>query len=169
MKIKRAKLERLLGVVEELGRAVHPIKFSYAVAKNLRIMRHEIEVTGKILESSDRLKEYEKKRVELCQRFSEKEGGKPVFKDGPDGKHFVIEDSTKDAFNKEMEALTEAYKRDMDGQMEKVNTYTKAMGEEVDLDFHMIVEEDMPMDISPVHLEAIMDWIWSGKRESARS
>jgi hypothetical protein len=169
MKIKRAQLERLLGVVEELGRAVNPIKFSYAVAKNLRIMRHELEVTGKILEPSEKVREYEKKRVELCQKFSRKEGGRPVFKEGPDGKHFVIEDSTKEQFNKEMVALTEVYKADMDGQMTKVDAYAKALSEEVDLDFHMIAEEDMPKNISPVHLEAIMDWIWDSKKEAARS
>ena len=49
------------------------VKFAYAVAKNINVLRPEVESLEKAIELSERFKEYDATRVALEEKYEENE------------------------------------------------------------------------------------------------
>jgi len=154
MKIKRSELFRMREVIQSFGKAA-TFKFSYACAKNLRLIKDEIEDMQKILEPDEQIEQFEKERITLCSAFAKKEGGNPLITEN----RFEIEPTKKDEFNVKMEELREKYAEPLSLNMKKVESYNKAIKEEVDLPFHLVKLSDLPLEMKPSETECILDWI----------
>jgi hypothetical protein len=159
MKIKRFKLFKVREVIQAMGKA-NTFKFSYACAKNLRLVNREIEDMQKTLEPDEGMKGFEADRIALCQEFSKKEGGNPIIT----GNRFEIDETKMYEFNTAMETLREVYKDVLELNDKKSKTYGEALQEEVDLNFHIVRLEDLPPETKPDELETILDWITADER-----
>jgi hypothetical protein len=162
MKIRRFELFRMRQVVEEMPKG-DKFKFSYAVAKNLRLIKSEIEDMEKTIEPAAEVNEYEKERIKLCKDLAEKENGEPILENkvvnGIMGSQFKIGEGNKDKFSFELGKLRDKYADALTSQKKSVEEYNLALREAVDIEFHTVRIEDVPQDIKPSDLEAILDWV----------
>jgi hypothetical protein len=105
--MKKKDLATVLSVLNSLDDVrVHP-RFAYALAKNKKKIREELEDLQMMIDARrvPGFSEYEQKRHELCRKYSEKdEMGNPKTQDGS----YVISDMS--AFNSEFVILKEKYK-----------------------------------------------------------
>jgi len=154
MKIKRSQLFRIQEVIQGLGKS-NTFKFGYACAKNLRLVKREIEDMQKALEPDEQVGEFEKERILLCQKFSKKEGENPIIT----GNRFEIDETKMDEFNAEIRELRGKYKETLMLNDQKMEAYNKALREEIDINFHLVKLEDVPPEMKPDELEVILDWI----------
>ena len=131
------------------------VKFSYAIAKNKRKIEADIELLREAIKPSDRMKEFDEKRIELAKTHSKKDGrGEPQKITTLAGQEeFVIEDM--DAFTKEVEALKELYKDAVEEQDAKIAEANKMMEEEISIELEKIGQEDIPEDIMAEQLDSI--------------
>jgi hypothetical protein len=98
----------------------------------------------------------------LCNMFAKKKDGGPLIT----GNRFEIDEAKQDEFNTEMKILREKYAEALTLMDRKTETYNKAMREEVDLNFHLVKVEDLPLETKPDELEAILDWVVPGDSET---
>lgn len=160
------KLFKLQEIIQTMGKA-NTFKFSYACAKNLRLVNNEIEDMQKALEPDEQMEQYEKERMIICGMFSKKKDGNPIIT----GNRFEIDQVKQNEFNIEMGGLRERYVEAFALNEKKIETYNKALKEEVDLNFHLVKLEDLPLEIKPDDLEVILDWVVfnDSERESIKN
>lgn len=129
-------------------------KFSYAVAKNLRIIRTEMEALQEAAKPPIELQAYERERVALCAQHSVKdEFGAPVIVDGK----FTIEDDSK--FRSEFELLQAQYKAQFDIAARRAEEMETMLSEEVDLPIHCVPADCLPDNLTAVQVEALFPMI----------
>ena len=123
------------------------IKLSLLLLENIEIIGNFIKKIEKSVQQSDDYKEYEKKRVSLCEEYAEKgEDSKPktIKKDG--NTEYVI--NVTDEFNKKMKKLNESYNDAILEQVEKIDEYNKFILEDCELDLKKIDSKLLPEDVS---------------------
>ena len=128
------------------------VKFAYAVAKNKKKVESEIEDLKEAVKPSDKYLEYDKKRMETCEKYCSKDDkGKAVIKgnvyDGLAGNR---------KFEKEMERLRKDYKKELESRKKQIEEYNKMLTEEIEMDFHKLTLKEVPEDISSEQLEKIL-------------
>jgi Mor family transcriptional regulator len=159
MLIRRSELYRLRGILEARPRGPHA-KFNYALGKNLRKIKEEIQDLEDAVTPDKEFNEYEKERIALNEECAKKEGGVSVFIPNPDGtRRYQIDESKQESFNKKLELLRKKYKATLDLQEKKIQGYNDMMREKAEINFHLINKEDIPDDLSPSDWEAIIDWV----------
>ncbi len=156
IKIRIEDLMRYVDVLEDLSKTVCSFKLAYAIAKNLKKLRGEIENVGKTVAQSPEFKEYEKKRLSLCSEHSLKDvGGNPLIVN----RIFQIDPMKKNDFDIRLSELRAQYKdaiRDQDRKIEEFNRHQK---DEIEIEFHRVKQEDLPREIKPSHMEVILDFL----------
>lgn len=126
------------------------VKFAYSVIKNKKKIEEEIILLEEVIKPNVLFEEYEKKRVSLCEVYSEKdENGKPV----------IIMDKYKltdlNKFNDELNILKNEYKEVVDERTRQINEYNKLLDEDIIIDFIKIDFNELPDNITPKQLENI--------------
>ncbi len=147
------KRKDLYGLLEgfEAVKNLQGVKFAYARAKNKKLVLNEIELINESMKMTDEYLEYEKKRVELCKEFCEKnEKGTPVIKNNT---YAGLTGNTK--FDEKLKKLREEFKEVIDARETQIEESNKMLDEEVEIDFHMILLKDVPINITGVQLESI--------------
>ena len=136
----------------EMVKGLRGIKFAYARLKNKKLISDEIKVFEDLLKPSDGFLEYDKKRIELCVKYSKKdEKGKSIIENNS---YAGLTDNKE--FEKELGQLKEEYKEVMDERLKLLEEYNKMLEEEIELNFHKILLEDIPTDITGQQLELLM-------------
>ncbi len=159
MKIRRSELYRLRGILESRPKGSWT-KFNYALGKNLRKIKEEIQDLEDVIVPDKEMHQYEKERVVLNEEFSKREGGGPVFMPTPEGgRRYQIDESKREVFDEKIKLLREKYKGVLELQEKKIEGYNDLLKEKVEIDFHLINKGDVPEDLSPSDWEAIIDWI----------
>lgn len=131
---------------------IRDTKFAYALQRNIRFMKPLEKELNEILSPSDKIKEYENKRVELCVRFSQKDKElNPIIIQG----QYNIEKSVKPAFDKELEKLRFCYQTALAEHKVKQDKIQVLLDEEIELDFLGIKQESLPNNLSIVQLEIL--------------
>lgn len=120
------------------------VRFSYAVAKNKKLIETEIEALNVALKASEKYTEFDTKRVELCKRLADKDE-KGVAK--MDNNSFVII-ANKEEFDKELEALRTEYKEEIDAREAQIKKFNEMMEEESSFVPHKIKLADLPANIT---------------------
>lgn len=149
--MKKGELYSLMAGLEAV-KDLKGIKFAYARAKNKKLIQDELQLFGETLKASEKFSEFEDKRVELCKKYCKKdEKGKPLTKNDS---YVGLEDNTE--FQQELVNLKEVHKDIVTERQNQVDEYNKMLSEETKLDFHKILLEDVPADITGQQLELIM-------------
>jgi len=104
------------------------VKFAYVIAKNIQNISAEIKKIQEACNKSEKIKEYEIKRIELCKKYSVKdEAGEYKKENG----NFVIDNRLE--FNKELSKLQGL-----------LSENDKFLNEDIKIDLHKIKREDLP-------------------------
>lgn len=158
--MKKRELFGLLNGLEAV-KNLKGVKFAYAVAKNKNLVKREVKLFSESNKPNEKFLEFDKKRVELCQEYCEKnENGEPVIKNNT-----FIGLEKNDAFNKVIEELREEYKEAIDEREKQSKEYNKMLDEEIELDFHKVLLENVPSDITGQQLELILPIVDDGKKD----
>jgi hypothetical protein len=130
------------------------VKFSYGVAKNIALLKTEVESLSKAQESSKEFVEYDNARIELAKKHAKKDDkGEPVVEKNS----YVIEN--QEAFDKEFETLKKTHKKALDERENQIKDFNDLLEKETDIQFHKIKLEDVPEDISTEQMTTIYDLI----------
>jgi len=93
-------LQRLLSGINSCGN-LKGVKFSYALSKNRKMIMAELETLQEAIKPSEAFAEYDKKRIELCEKFADQENGKAKLVNN----NYVFSDENKAKFEKAMEEI----------------------------------------------------------------
>jgi hypothetical protein len=164
IKAKRIELMTMLGNLRKVGN-MKGFKLAYAVARNKRALELEDDALNNALASSDEHAEYEKKRLQLCEKYGEKdEAGNPKIEKGRYvGLHTIPE------WKKEHDDLTEEYKDVLEAERQKKVDYNNMLEEEIEIDMFMVGIDQIPQDVTVDQMDALMLMIrdYEGVIESA--
>lgn len=126
------------------------VKFSYAVARNLSMLKSEMESLKKAISMSKEFAEYEFKRVELAESFAVVENGKPKVVNG----EYEIKD--EEAFKVKFELLQHSYKEAIDGRKKQLSKLRELLKEEIEIDLYMIPQDIVPEAINTKQMADIL-------------
>lgn len=136
-----------LEAVSNIGGA----RFAYWVAKNKKIIQAELKLIESINEPTDWYKQFEQRRVSLCQKMATKdENWEPKIV----WKSYDIEDI--EAFNVELEELKKEHKSNLEEMEKKNQKYEELLNQDVTIDFFTIKQEIIPEGITAKLLDPIM-------------
>jgi hypothetical protein len=129
-------------------------KFGYFILKNLKAIEPEINILRKMGETSDGLKEYERKRVAICCELAEKnEDGTPKTENN----QYVIADMK--ALNEQLTELRNEHKEDFDAEEVKLKELNTILQEKITLDLYKIQLDNIPDGLSAEDLLVLDDLI----------
>lgn len=130
------------------GKSENPIKFFYAVSKNLTSIEPEVKAINESLKPSEEYSAYEQKRIELCEKHANKDAsGQP--KTIMNGTSYDIsgeDGNIKPEFTAEWEALKVENKEVIEGREAQIKMYEKSLEEECEVKLHKIKLENIPDD-----------------------
>jgi len=137
------------------------VKFAYAVAKNSRLVDHEIELLQETIIPSEDFTEFEDKRNELVKKYAKKDkNGEPKQEtqdvNGQTFSFFKIDDIP--AYNEEAKPLEEEYKEVIESRNTQLKEYDTQLEEDCGLVLHKVVIDIVPENITGETLELI-DWM----------
>lgn len=130
-------------------------KFKYFIWKNKKIILDELEIIEKTLVVSEKYKEYDLKRVEICKTYSNKDEKWEAIMIN---KLFDINDF--EWLEKDLLGLQEEYKTDLEEYKVKLEDYEKLLNEETKVELVKIDFENIPDDINQSTLDVfIKNWL----------
>jgi len=125
-----------------------PSGFSYALSKNGRALRNEAKDVQK--EKETKLKEFEKKRIKICEEHSQKDKSGGALKDPRSGQ-YLINPILKNAFDNSIEKLKEEYKK-------PVGEYEKFLETETEIELHLVTRKGFP-DMPPGVMNSLLPMV----------
>ena len=126
-------------------------KFAYCVAKNMNIIKPELESLNKAVEQTKEFKEYENKRIELAIKYAKKDSkGDPTIANN----EYVLED--KKGFDKQIKELQKGYDKAIKEREKQFEEYNKLLEEDVDIKLYQIELDNLPKEITPQQMSAIL-------------
>lgn len=141
--MKRYEIFTLSEMVKNILPKSKKIKFNMFLVSNNTILDNEVEKMKSVLNYSDEFKEFENKRIKLCEKYAIKnENGEPI-KENNVYKGLVGNEN----FNFDLKELRENYKDAVEEQEKIINEFNDLMNEDVDLDFEKIVVDLIPDDL----------------------
>jgi hypothetical protein len=168
--MKKRNLERLETGLNSVLK-LKGVRFAYAVVKNLQLIQTEIKAFTAAIEPDDAYAEYDKKRIELCKKYADKDKNeKPVtlpIRKGSNIVRFIIKKAeNKELFNAEMEVLNEEYKDAIEKRNGSVKEFEKILDGDCDVKLEMIDLKDIPADITGEQLVNINEMVKGFQLES---
>jgi hypothetical protein len=166
--MKRQEIINLNTKLNEFAETKGSIKFSYAIAKNVKLIEEELEAVKKAFNIPKEYIAYEEKRTALAEKFSEKdENGNPkkrtkqVNINGTmqAAEEYVLLDDSKKKFETELATLREDYKDALENYASVTKEYEEFMNENLDINFYKITYADLPGSLSPKDVYAIFEII----------
>lgn len=127
------------------------VKFAYAVAKNINIIKPELKALSDAQKPSELYKEYEKERIELCKKMASKdEKGKPIIEENA----YKFDD--KEAFEAELDKLKKKHKEAVEEREKQAKEVEELFSMKSKIKLHKIKIDDVPQEISTKELSSIM-------------
>lgn len=141
-----------LRVAETLtGKSENIVKFQYAVQKNLQKLKEEIESLKKANQYLPEYLEYDKKRIELCEKHANKDdrGKAKKIKVGRTEMYDLLDENgnQKAEFTQDYDALQESHAPALKAREEQLVLYNKLLEEEVEMDIYKVPLSYFPEDV----------------------
>lgn len=141
--MKRVEMFGLLKEIEGILKVSKKVKLNYFLQKNINSITKDKEILDKIIEPSDKFKEYESKRIELCKEYCDKDSdGMPIVKNN---KYLGLDDN--DEFNEKINSLLNEYKNIIDEYQDKIREYEQMLDDDVDIEFVKFDIDLIPDDL----------------------
>lgn len=124
-------------------------KFTYSIIKNIELIEKEIEVLTKMSKPSEEFENYDKDRLALCERLSQKDGeGNSLKNDLGNGNFEYILDINSKEWIEGTTLLSSKYLDAIKNREVQINNYNEILNKEVELKFYEIKLDDIPNDIN---------------------
>lgn len=138
------KYIEILNLADALSKLNLPgVNFAHAVAKNLNLLKTEVQALETARKASDEYTVFEKERIELAKKHAKKDDkGKPVIV----GQNFEIEDM--ESFESELATLKEKHKEAIEKREAQLKDFEDLLQKEVEINLHKISLEDVPQGIT---------------------
>lgn len=117
------------------------IKLNFAIIKNMKLLEAEIESIQKTLKSDEQFEEFEKKRVELLDKYGLKKNGNFVLENN----QVVLKDA--EGFDKEFSVIQEQYADIISSREQQLKEYSELLQQENDIQLKKINISWIPEDI----------------------
>lgn len=153
-RITKTELLQLYNAIESIGDdiKVHP-KFGYAMAKNKKMLTYEYEPLMDVIKPSDEMIAYERKRLEICSKFCEKdEKGEPELV----GQNFIIKQENQPAFSSRVDKLKEKNKEVLDENTKKSEEVNDILKETVEMNLYKIDIDFFPEGLNQSQFDVLM-------------
>jgi len=148
-------VESLNSNAEELKK-LKGAKFAYCIIKNIEALNSEAKIIQSIHTISDKYKEYDSKRIEICEKYADRDDNGEIIKNYITEKSFEYKlDLSNQEFINEMESLAREYNDTLVESNEKTLEYNRFLMSESGINFTKIDIDSIPNDIS-VELLAII-------------
>ena len=139
----------LFNAIDQLGH-LKGVKFTYGIARNINILKPEVESLQEAAKQSEDFTAYEKSRLEILEKYAEKDkDGKSVIKNN----EYVISD--RKSFDKAFKKLRSENKKTLDDRQVQLKEVEKLLKEESTIKFHKIKVDDVPEDITTAQMNSI--------------
>lgn len=153
MKAKKSDILKVYSVLEQLSKGVHPVKFSYFIAKNKKVLKDEIEILKEFATPPEKYQEYDARRAELAKSLADTDHtGRPVVQNNT----YIITQH-KERFEKKLATLKDEYEETIKEFDEKFGQYKDLLEEVMEFNGHAIKVDDLPEKIEPSVIELFMD------------
>jgi hypothetical protein len=128
------------------------VQFAYAVLKNKKIVKDELDILSEAIKASPEFEEFDKKRVDIVKKFAEKDesGEAKVIN------QFVVTDNS--ALDAAITPLKEEYKKVIEKREKQIEEFNTLLESESTVVAFKIDQASIPNDISVEQLENIR-WI----------
>lgn len=127
------------------------VKFTYAIAKNLSLLKSDIEALQKSLEPTEEYQKFDKERMELVKKYAQKdEKGNPVVQ----GTQYVLEDEK--AFDKGFEALKKKNSELVKERSKQLIEYQELLKTESTVVLHKVNLNDCPKELNAAQMHGIL-------------
>lgn len=136
-------------------------KFGYALLKNIDKLQAECKAIDEARNIPADFKEYETKRIEICEKYAEKdEEGKPRKKQYAQGGFEYVIDQTNTSFTSEIEGLKEKYATAIEEfTKNEVDYKTFLTSENPEFKLTLVDIDSIPEDISVELLSVVKAFI----------
>jgi len=156
MKTTKGKLFELQEGFDQVSN-LRGAKFVYAAAKNKRKVDAECEDISKAIAPTEEYVPVQEKERELVMTHCLKDAeGNPVPNN--QGNLFVPAKNDK-AYKADREKLKAEHKEIFEKRDKQTKDYEELLKGEIEIELHMIKEEDLPEDITAGQLAGIMDMV----------
>ena len=153
MKARKSDILKVYSALEQLSKGSYPVKFSYFIAKNKRVLKDEIELLKEFSMPNEKYKEYDTRRAELAKSLADNDqAGNPIIQNNS----YIIT-KHKDRFNKKLELLKKEYEDVINEFDKKFRQYKELLNEEIEFNGHAIKLDDLPELVEPALIELFMD------------
>lgn len=146
------KNKEILALYQELNKInVKGVKFNYAVARNIGILKAEVTSLIKSQAPSPEYNAFDTRRVDLCKKYAKRDGeGEPIIENDV----FVIDNQAE--FDNELKALKESNKEVVEAREAQIDEYNDLLDKEAKVELHKVSIKDVPEDLSTFQLKAIV-------------
>lgn len=129
-------------------------KFNYGVAKNIAVLRPEVEAIDKAYQMTPEYKVYDDKRMELCAKLADKdEKNQPIIINN------VYQITNKSEFDKEVAELQKEFPKEIEARKVQTTEYLEILEKETPVKLHKIKFEDVPNNLTTPQILSLMDLI----------
>lgn len=164
--IRQIPYSELSGIPDKVKYLFHT-DFIIACARNKKKIEEHIQILEDIRKATDEFNKYQEKRREIAKDFSKKDENKnPVIVSRPVGngqmlESYVIENinDKKTPYNKVIKSLEDENSKLIADHTTKEDQFVKALDEVCDLKLHKIKESLIPMGLSLIAAEAILEML----------
>lgn len=125
-------------------------KFNYAVAKNISLLKPEVEAIRSSVKHTELFEAYEKERIALCEKHAKKDENKNPIKES---NNYVIDDLK--AFSEALKSLQEVHKEAMTEQEKQLADLETLLKAENTIELYKISLSDVPDEITTVQMNAL--------------
>lgn len=152
--MKNKDLFSLYQGLKSVGKLVG-VTFGYAVNKNLRTVKNELELLEETLKPSEQFLEFRKKQEEIVKKYAKKD----------EKGEFVIENfnydikGSEEEVAKEIKPLREEYKEVLEAREAQEKAYNELLEKESDFKPYTVKKEDLPKEITGDQMASIFDII----------
>ena len=149
--MKNSELNTLGKALVRVGQ-LQGTKFSYAVAKNLKLIREEQTLLGElpiVREFENNLKELNEKKMKISEKHAEKDDKGEIVKDENGNYKFK-------SISKVIKETEELQKQHRAENLSCYEEYEKLVEAEANIELHKVKLENVPEGITAEQMEAIL-------------
>lgn len=166
--IKQIPYSELSGIPADMKMMyIFHTDFIIACARNKKKIEEHLQILEEIKKPTDDFNKYQEKRREIAKEFAKKDENKnPVIISRPFGngqmlESYVIENinDKSSPYNKKILVLEKENEKLIKDQTAKEEQFEKALNDECDLKFNKIREILIPMGLSLIAAEAILEML----------
>ena len=160
--ISKTKLIDLNNILQELQKITYNKSFSYLINRNINKIKPEVDVIYSITKPSEKLLDYEKKRLKICESYCERnEDGSPKMENNV----FVFSKENKEKVLELLSLLFKDNEKIIEEHNKQQNEIDEILKEEIEIEIYPISFNLFPNTISSKQIDILLPIIKEKEEE----